>query len=76
MEGLIFGGAYLWREICVSKSSGLALKLEGNLPCLLCFTLYLRAISEYKPLGGLYIEGRFKVARLDFFRAIPPKFEH
>ena len=25
MEGLIFGGAYLWREICVSKSIGLAL---------------------------------------------------
>ena len=24
-EGLIFGGAYLWREICVSKSIGLAL---------------------------------------------------
>ena len=23
--GLIFGGAYLWREICVSKSIGLAL---------------------------------------------------
>ena len=26
---------------------------------LLCFTLYLRAISKYKPLGGLYLEGRF-----------------
>ena len=25
MEGLIFRGAYLWREICVSKSIGLAL---------------------------------------------------
>ena len=25
---------------------------------LLCFTLYLRAISEYRPLGGLYLEGR------------------
>ena len=24
MEGLKFGGAYLWREICVSKSIGLA----------------------------------------------------
>ena len=24
LEGLIFGGAYLWREICVSKSIGLA----------------------------------------------------
>ena len=31
-----------------------------NLPFLLCFTLYLRAISKYKPLGGgLYLEGRF-----------------
>ena len=25
LEGLIFGGTYLWREICVSKSMGLAL---------------------------------------------------
>ena len=25
----------------------------------LCFTLYLRAISKYKPLGGLYLDGRF-----------------
>ena len=42
-----------------SKSIGLALWLEGNLLFLLCFTLYLRAISKYKPLGGLYLEGRF-----------------
>ena len=47
------------REICVSKSIGLALQLKGNLPFLLCFTLYLRAISKYKPPGGLYKEGRF-----------------
>ena len=33
--------------------------MEGNLPVLLCLTLYLRAISKYKPLGGLYLEGRF-----------------
>jgi len=26
---------------------------------LLCFTLYLRAISGYKPPGGLYMEERF-----------------
>ena len=26
---------------------------------LLCFTLYLRAISKYKPPGVLYLEGRF-----------------
>ena len=32
--------------------------MEGNLPFLLCFTLYLRAISKYKPPGGLYLEGR------------------
>ena len=25
--------------------------VEGNLPFLLCFTLYLRPISMYKPLG-------------------------
>ena len=35
-----------------SKSIGLALWLEGNLLFLLCFTLYLRAISKYKPLGA------------------------
>ena len=60
-EGLIFGqrGKYLRREICVSKSIGLALKLEVNLPFLLCFTLYLRAISKYKPSGGLHLDGRF-----------------
>ena len=27
--------------------------------CLLRFTLYLRAISKYKPPGGLYLEGLF-----------------
>ena len=59
MEGLIFGGAYLRKDICVSKSIGPALYLEGNLPFLLCFALYLRATSKYKPPGGLYSEGRF-----------------
>ena len=33
------------------------LQVEGNLPFLLCFTLYLRAISKYKPAGGLNLEG-------------------
>ena len=62
MEGLIFGGAYLRREICVSKSIGLALQLEVNLSFLLCFTLYLRAIFQVQAPGGgggLYLEGRF-----------------
>ena len=29
--------------------------VEGNLPFLPCFTLYLRAISKYKPPGVSYI---------------------
>ena len=42
-EGLIFGGAFIRRDLskagnCVSKSIGLALQIEGNLPFLLCFT--------------------------------------
>ena len=30
MEGLIFGGAYLQREICISTSIGLSLIVEGK----------------------------------------------
>ena len=37
---------------------GLALYLEGNLPFLICFTLYLMASSKYKPLGSLYLTGQ------------------
>ena len=59
MEGLIFGEAYLWREICVLKSIGLALQLEVNLLFLLRFTLYLRAIFRVQAPGSLYLEGRF-----------------
>ena len=61
LEGLIFGGAYLRWEICVSKSIGLAFQLEGNLPFLLCFTLYLRAFNKgffaLRVWGGVYFEG-------------------
>ena len=38
---------------------GLALQLEVNLPFLLCFTLYLRAIFQLQAPRGLYFEGRF-----------------
>ena len=49
----MFGGAYLQREICISKLIGLALSLEVNLPFLLCLTLYLRAIFQVqKPRSG------------------------
>ena len=47
------------REICVSKSIGIALQLEVNLPSLLCFYLYLRAIFRVQAPRGLYLEGRF-----------------
>ena len=48
-----------YNGVAFSKSIGFALYLERNLPFLLCFTLYLRAISKYKPPGGLYLEARF-----------------
>ena len=57
LEGLVFGGAYLRREICVSKSIGLALYLEVNLPFLLCFTLNLRAIFQVLSPGRLIFGG-------------------
>ena len=59
MEGLIFGGAYPRREICTSKSIGLAIQLEVNLPFLLCFTLHLRAIFQIQAPGRLIFGGGF-----------------
>ena len=59
LERLIFGEAYLRGKIYFSKSIGLALQLEVNLPFLPCFTLYLRAIFQVQAPGGLYLEGRF-----------------
>ena len=52
-----FWGAYFWRDICVSKSIGLALELKVNLPFLLCFTLYLREIFQVQALQGLIFGG-------------------
>ena len=55
MEGLIFGGAYLQKEIRVSKSIGLAL--------FTVFALFYFVFEGYfpstSPRGGLYLEGRF-----------------
>ena len=59
LKGLIFRGAYLRGEICVSKSIGQALQFEVNLPFLLCFSLYLRAIFQVQAPRGLYLEGQF-----------------
>ena len=58
VEAFIFGGAYLRREICVSKSIGPALQLKVNLS--FCFVLVCiwGQFSNYKPpAGGLYLEG-------------------
>ena len=58
MEWLIFGGDYLRREICVSKSIELACSGRKIYHFLLCFTLYSRRNSNYKPPGGLYSDRR------------------
>ena len=60
-KGLIFGGAYMWREICVSKSIGLALFLEGNLPFSPVSFVFEGNFQVQAPPGGggLYLEGRF-----------------
>ena len=59
IEGLILGGAYVRREICVIKLVGLA--CSGKEIYHFCFVL--RCIRGQLPStshpGGLYLEGRF-----------------
>ena len=59
MEGLTFGGAYVRREICISKSIGLA--CSGKEIFHFCFVLLcIRGrIPSTSPPGGLYSKGRF-----------------
>ena len=59
MEGFIFGGAYVRREICVSKSIGLACSEKEIYH--FCFVLpCIRGqIPSTSPPGGLYVEGGF-----------------
>ena len=59
LEGLIFGGAYVRREICVSKSFGLACggkEIYHFYFVLLCIP---GQIPSTRPPRGLYSEGRF-----------------
>ena len=59
LEGLIFGGAYVRREICVSKSIGLACsekEIYHFCFVLLCIRMQIPSTS---PPGGLYAEGGF-----------------
>ena len=73
MEGLIFGGAYVRRAICVSKSIGLAYSRKEI--CRFCFVSGNFQVQALPPggayiwrgdltegfcvsgLGGLYLEG-------------------
>ena len=57
MEGLIFGGAYLRREICILKSIGLA--CSGKEIYHFCFVLLCiqGQIPSTSPLGGLIFGG-------------------
>ena len=59
MEGLIFGEAYVRREICVSKS--IVLACSGMEIYHFCFLLLcIRGqIPSTSPPGSLYSEGRF-----------------
>ena len=58
-----FFWGFFWRGLSIEghlrfKIDWTSLKLEGNLPFLLCFTLYLKAISKYKP-GSLICGGAY-----------------
>ena len=55
MEGLIFGGAYVRREICVSKSIGLACSgKEIYHFCFVCFVFEGKFLVQAP--GGAYIQ--------------------
>ena len=58
LEGLIFGGAYVRREICVSKSIGLAYSWKEIYR--FCFVLpcIWGQFPSTSPPGGLYLERR------------------
>ena len=57
LEGLIFGGAYVRREICVSKSIGVA--CSGKKIYHFCFVLLCtrEQIPRTSPPGGLIFRG-------------------
>ena len=75
-EGLIFGWAYIRRGLFTEgnlrlKIDWASLILGRKFTVFLWFTLYLRAISKYKPPGGdLYLEGRFNGGLFAFNRSL------
>ena len=60
LEGLIFGGAYLRGEICVSQSIGLALTVGSKFIVFpLFYFVFEGNFPSTSPWGGSYLEGRF-----------------
>ena len=62
LEGLIFGGAYLQMEICVSKLSQPYVGSKFTVFALFYFVfegLFEGNFPSTSPQGGIYLEGRF-----------------
>ena len=59
LEGPIFGGAYVRREICVSKSIGLACSGKEIYHFYFVLLCIRGQIPDISPPGGLYPKGRF-----------------
>ena len=59
LEGLIFGGAHVRREICVSKSIRLACSGKEIYHFFFVLLCIRGQIPSTSPPGGLYSEGRF-----------------
>ena len=57
LEWLIFGKAYVRKGKLHLKIDQASLIPGRKFAVFLCFTLYLRAISKYKPPGGLIFGG-------------------
>ena len=60
LEGLIFGGAYLWREICVSKIDCASLIVERKFTFFALHYFVFEGNCQVQappPGGGLYLEG-------------------
>ena len=59
LEGPLFGGAYVRREICVIKSVGLRCSGKEIYHFRFVLLCIRRQIPSTSPPGGLYSEGRF-----------------
>ena len=55
LEGLIFSGAYLWREICVSRSIGLAYSWKEIIAIFALFYFVFGGNFQVRAPVGAYI---------------------